>query len=114
MSERFIVGEATQEELRMAGYYAEGVAYGIDANLEPEMIKTAVQCIEAIPTKKLTAMFHPRGIPTDLDALGLLLAAAYFVNHAVNCCPPCIGQGPPNALFLSADLLRKVVDYPFR
>ena len=114
VAERFIDELATREDLGRAEWLAEGAAFKIDQDSEPESIARWCDEVSRIPSDELDAMIHSPRPEDDLSPRGLLEHAAYFVDTAM--CYP--GIRPKESierfrLFLPTPLLREVVGNPF-
>jgi hypothetical protein len=114
VAERYLMGKATAEEFKKANYEAEGAAFNIDYNVDPDAINQWVAEFQAIPKHELQSLLHP---PTaKIEARELLKRAAYFVDYAM-VYPSLTPKGPPSRdsyVFLSAALLREMLGNPFR
>lgn len=110
VAERFVDGLATRAELGQAEWLAEGAAFKIDNDSEPESIALWCDQVSRIPPEELDAMIHSPRPEDDLSPRGLLKHAAYFADISM-----CSGGSIEGfRLFLPAPLLREVVGNPFR
>ncbi len=136
VAERYIEGQATDEELRRASYHAEGAAFYLDTyewepgDESPEAKEMLVQYraetkgaselfakdVEAIPPEELQALVHLTPPHVDVSPRDLLMDAAYFVDTAVvySGIRPKAGILDRHKKFLSASLLRERFGNPFR
>jgi hypothetical protein len=116
VAERRLAGAVSTEEFDKANYHAEGAAFNIDYNCDPEAIQQWIEQTRAIPDAELRAMLHPPEAALQIETRELLKRAAYFVDYAM-LSDRLIPKGPPPssyAPFLSAGLLREVFGNPFR
>jgi hypothetical protein len=114
VAERYLMGKATDQEFRKAEYEAEGAAFNIDYNVDPDAIERWVEQVRVIPKQELQLLLHPPTLVIELREL--LKRAAYFADFAI-VYPSLSPKGPPSEnyyMFLSAPLLREFVGNPFR
>jgi hypothetical protein len=118
VAERYLAGAATDEELSAVNWDAEGAAFNIDYNCDPEAIERWVAEVRAIPPQEMAALLDPPGVGRDLEPRQLLKRAAYFADYAMiypHLTPK--RPVPRNYVpFLSAELLRQQFggEYPAR
>jgi hypothetical protein len=114
LSEQFLAGEATAEELSKYNWHTEGAAFCIDYNTAPEDIARWVAAVRTLPEGELRAMLHPPETADQVELRELLKRAAYFADYAM-IYPSLRPHGPPPGNyrpFLSAAVLRQHVGYP--
>jgi hypothetical protein len=116
VAERYLRGQATDEELREVDWHVEGAAFNIDYNCDPEAVERWVEQTPAIPESELRAIIHPPEAIADISTQELLKRAAYFADYAVIYPHLTTKRNPPDSYlpFLSASLLREVLSNPFR
>jgi hypothetical protein len=115
VAERFLAGEADDEELSDVNWSVEGAAFCIDYNTDPESIEQWIVQTQAMPDAELRAILHPPEAARRIETRELLKRAAYFADYCM-IYPRLLPKGPPPqsyAPFLSADLLREVFGSPF-
>jgi hypothetical protein len=109
VAERYLAGEATDDELDEVDWHCEGAAFNINYNCEPEAIQRWVAEVRAIPADEMAAMLSPPGAAPGVDEQELLMRAAYFADYATIYPHLTPKRGVPDsyAAFLSAELLRE-------
>jgi hypothetical protein len=116
LTEHFLAGAVSGEEITNYNWHVEAAAFCIDYNSDPEAVDRWVTELRVIPEAELESMLHPPGFARRTDPRELLMRAAYFVDYAM-VYPSLSPKGPPPASyrpFLSAVLLRQYVAYPAR
>ena len=113
VAELYIAGRATPEELDAANYAAEGAAFNIDYDCNPEAIREWVREVDAMPDDELAAMLNPAAPDACFTTRQLLLNAAYFADFAM-IYPGFEKKIVPRGyvVFLSAPLLREMFGDP--
>jgi hypothetical protein len=116
VAERYLEGEATDDELKEIDWDVEGAAFNIDYNCDRAAIEGWVEEGRAIPEAEHRAMLHPPGAAAEVDTRELLMRAAYFADFAVIYPHLEPKRGVPDSYvpFLSAALLRDLFGNPFR
>jgi hypothetical protein len=120
VAERYLDGQATDQELGETGYSVEAAAFGIDYAIDLQDwidhdLQEWIKQVEAIPANELRAMIHPPEAITNVSTYELLKRAAYFADFAV-IFPRFLERGLPNSdyfPFLSPTLLRDIFGNPF-
>lgn len=109
IAEQYLAGRVSAEDLMDANYYAEGAAFNIDYNSDPENIERWVREVEAMPRDELRAMLVEEDPTVGLEPRKLLLRAAYFADYAMMY-PKMRRKEPPEnyAIFFAPDLFREV------
>lgn len=116
LAEQFLAGVATAEVVSEYNWQTEEAAFVIDYNSAPEEIARWVAEVRALPAAELRSMLHPPETADEVAAHELLMRAAYFADYAMSY-PSLRPQGPPPDSyrpFLSADVLRRHIQYPGR
>jgi hypothetical protein len=114
LAEQFLEGAVSAEKISEYNWHVEAAAFCLDYNTDAEAIKRWVADVCAIPESKLQSMLHPPEAAREIEPMDLLKRAAYFADYAMiyaSLSP----KGPPPVsyhIFLSAETLRKFVDYP--
>ncbi len=116
MSELWLSGTITDQELSKYNWHVEGAAFRIDYNAVPEDIERWVAEVRALPEADLQSMLHRSETTDAVEARELLKRAAYFADYAM-IYPTLSPKGPPPTSyrrFLAATVLRQYVGYPGR
>ena len=115
VAERFLMGQATIEEFKRAEYHAEGAAFLIDYNCEPESNQQWINAVRQMPESDLRAMARCPATMTLEIIRELLRLAAYFVDFAM-LYPGFTKNWWPTEEYrplLSVPLLREFFPHPF-
>jgi hypothetical protein len=115
LADQFLEGKVSADELSEYNWHVEGAAFCIDYNCDLAAIDRWVAEVRALPDFRLRSMLHPTDAALEIEPRELLKRAAYFADYAM-IYPSLTPKGPPSdtyRLFLSAEMLRKFVEYPF-
>jgi hypothetical protein len=114
VAEQYLTGAASDDELKEAIHHAEGAAFNLYHNCDPEAIEQWADEVRAIPAGEMAALLDPPGVAWEMDALELLKLAtgfAFFVTVS-----PGGLWGVPGIYFpfLSVESLREHFGSPFQ
>ncbi|WP_331156140.1 hypothetical protein [Steroidobacter sp.] len=116
LSEQFLAGKATAEQLSEYNWHTEAAAFRIDyADADDDMdVARWVAEVKALPAQELRAMLHPPSAADEAEPRELLKQAAYFADYAMSYQNLRRPEPPPMSYrpFLSAEILRQYVAYP--
>lgn len=84
VTEQFLLGLATPDDMSRADYESEAAAFGIDYNTNPAEVERWEDEIKRIPRGELKELIHPIGSAGKYKPREILLYAAYFANFAMN------------------------------
>ena len=111
LSEQWLEGDVSNEELNKFNYYVEGAAFNIDYNVEPDKIDEWIANLRKNDSYR--HLLFPPEAADQVTPRELLKRAAYFADYAM-VYPSLKPVGnPPETyrIFLSPELLRKFVSY---
>ena len=115
LAEQFLEGAVSADDVSEYNWHVEGAAFCIDYNVDPEAIDRWIAEVRGLPESKLRSMLHPTEVAWEIEPRDLLMRAAYFADYAM-IYPSLTPKGPPSDTyrpFLSAEMLRKFVGFPF-
>jgi hypothetical protein len=115
VAERYLEGQAGDDDLYKAEWSAEAIAFGMTYEGQPKVHQWIAQ-VEALPVDELRAMIHPPEAIANLSTHTLLTRAAWFADFAVSFTHLVKRRLPWSAdyfLFLSPQLLRDIFGNPF-